>query len=252
MTLPAVLVLFLAADSAPPAGKAPKWPLPWAPEVPHVYQWYMTTASEPPGPEPNGTTTFTLQWDRRKQAIISKGDLNFRTKGSALRGRFFTLFDPDLKPVLYVSRFAGTTAGRRTGAAGVNAAFGPKTIRIRLGTSSKSPVEKLPAPKVRYWLYGHQAIQHWAVFCSTLKRTEPSTITVIVPDILRFVRISFTPDGTEEIRGTKAFRLKFQAEGLFNGTVWIGPNGRLLRYRQVLPNGTLNIWLKAEEAKGKK
>lgn len=227
--------------AAAPEGAEPPWPLcPWKPGVPYQFDWYMSTTSG--GNAPCGKTVFKVSWNAEKSGLECTGELVFSRQGAGLKGRFFTLLAPDLRPAFYMSRFVGGDKDRSGGDAGVTAAFGPKEIVCKLGTAKSSKPQHVPVPPERFWLYGHQAIQHWAIFLTALDPANPAPMKVFMPDHLRFLTITFSPEGTEETRGTVATKLAFSTE-LFAGTVWLGPDRRLLRYQQRLPNGALDIWI---------
>jgi hypothetical protein len=262
---PAVLADPPKTDPAPPDGvemstprgdsaaPEPRWLLPWKEHVTYEFAWYLSVdSSRKDSGEPDGRTTFTLTWNKNKTGIECPADLDLNQQGSLLKMSFFTIFNLELKPAFYVSRVIKETTGGAAGggSAGVVAAFREKDISVRLGTNKNQKTEHIPRPTDPFWLYGHQAIQHWAVFLAFLDPAKPSSVKVFMPDILRFITITFSPEGPEEIRGMTATRLAFNAEGLFSGRVWLGPDRRLLRYEQRLPNGSLNIWIQ-EKAKSR-
>ena len=221
---------FLGADA--PKDATPPWPLPWKEGVSYELTWYEK--------EPLGKSVFVCRWSDDKKSIVCKGKLDLGGRVGRLEGEFATVFAPDLSPKSHVGVFKTSDKGI---GAGVAAAFTPEEIRVTLGLAKDAPVKKLTPPKERYWLYGHQAIHHWAIFLTAVDTQKPSVLKVCMPDFLQFCDIAFTPEGTEEIRGVTATRLAFNAQGMFQGKVWVGPDKRLLRYQQKNSIGFTEIWV---------
>jgi hypothetical protein len=250
-----ILFLLLTASGTPASpAKAvdTPWPLPWKENVSYEFVWHLTKTSSATDREgPNGTTTFSLRRDPKRPRITCKAELRFRDGAATLNCRFFSVYSADLRPRFFASRTSGGRPGNTGGGVGTTAAFGDTAIAVRRGASKKATTDRVAVPEEPFWLYGHQAIHHWAIFLpfldtapGSLAPAAPKTMKVFMPDILRFITITFTPDGTEETRGVEATRWKFNAEGLFSGKVWLGPDRRLLRYQQRLPDGHLDIWIK--------
>ncbi len=246
-------------EPAKSSRKLRPWPLPWKQDVTYEYDWFLTKKAGKPSGRPNGTTSFTLSWDQQRAAITCKAEFAFQDGYSFLGYRFYSIFTRTLRPVLYASRAGGGVGPKAGGGAGVTAHFGADKIKVQLGVSTKSPRQEFPIPRETFWLYGHQAIHHWAIFLAmvdlkptSLDSRAPITVKTFMPDILRFVDITFTNNGTEEVKGITASRLKFNAERLFTGTVWVGPDKRMLRYQQNLAEGRLDIWFKGERKEEKK
>ena len=234
------LLLLYTANTQPPNYK---WPLPWKENVAYEFEWYEGKLV--------GKSRFQLSWSPDRAVIACKGSLTFFGRDSYLTGTFSSAFAPDMSPLLHVSRFKGGTAGISGGGAGAIAAFTPSEIRVKLGTTKDGLKKTFPRPKdTRFWLCGHQAIHHWALFLPMVDTEKPTTISVFMPEFLGFATIALTPEGKEETRGTMASRLAFRLQGstagTFSGKVWLDQQGRLLRYQQKHQRGTLDIWIREE------
>ena len=220
---------------AAPKEPEPPWTLPWKKGVRYEYTWYTK--------EPVGKSDFTLTWSDDNKTLLCRGLIDLAGSGTRLNGVFVSGFRPDLSPAFHASTFRGGQAGKEGSGAGVMATFAEKDVTVTLGLSKKAPVTKLAPPAHRYFLYGHQAIHHWAFFLTALDTSRPSVITVCMPDFLRFCDIAFTPEGAEELRGVATTRIAFDAGGLFQGKVWLDPEKRLLRYQQKNQTGFTDVWL---------
>lgn len=236
-----IFALALAVGEVPPAVASPAWLLPWKDGVGYEFLWYEDQLV--------GKTSFRFDRAPDGAGIICKSTLEFSGRGSHLKGKFTTAFDPTLAPRAYMSSFSGGIGGRHGRGAGVIMGVHPDEIRVNVGATGKGPQRSFPVPRERYWLYGHHAIQHWAVFATAIDRSQKSTLKVFMPDFLRFASIVFTPQGTENIRGRNATRLDFDVEGLFAGQAWIDADGRLLRLRQPRADGALDIWIHTDSLK---
>ncbi len=225
--------------SAAPKEPSPPWPLPWKEGVKYEFTWYTK--------EPVGKSDFTLVWSDDKKTLLCRGSIDLTGVGTRLNGTLVTGFRPDLSPTFHASTFKGGRGGTYGSGAGVIAKFAEKEIAVTLGISEKAPVTKLEPPARRYFLYGHQAIHHWALFLTAADTAKPSVVTVCMPDFLRFCDIAFTPEGAEELRGVATTRLAFNAGGLFEGTVWLDPEKRLIRYQQKNLNGFTDVWLNEQK-----
>ena len=247
----AILPLLAAGSPAVPA-----WLFPWKEEVAYQYTWRLNRQSSSgatgAAERPHGTTTFTLTWNESKTAVKCDAKLAFAYGSAKLDAVFSDIYDPELRPRLYVSRVTGGRPGKMGGGVGVNAVFDweKREVRILLGTRKKDPVRTMTIPAEPFRLCGTQAFHHWALFVPFLDVTKKSTVKAITPGILEYLNLIFTPDGTEETRGVEATRLDFTANGrsgvLYKGTIWVGPSKRLLRYQQRLPDGLLDIWITPE------
>jgi len=220
---------------AAPAEPVPAWPLPWNQGVTYRYTWYTN--------EPIGQSSFSLNWSEDRKTLLCKGAIDLRGVNPRLDGAFVSGFRPDLHPTFHAGTFRGAQAGAQGVGAGVVAKFGEKEVVVTFGFGPKAPEMKLAPPAQPYFLYGHQAIHHWALFLTAVDTAKPSVVKVCMPDFLRFCDIAFTPEGAEELRGVTATRLAFDAGGLFRGKVWLDPRKRLLRFQHKNETGFTDIWL---------
>lgn len=215
--------------------------LPWKNGVSYTYTWHLLN-------QETGKTTFNLSWKDKTDLIACKATLTLKKAGSEIEGLFLSTYNKKMQPISFTNGFLGKLSRHASGHSGLVTHFTKDAIKIKVG-SLEGDTKTIPKPDKPFFLSGGHAIHHWALFMPAVDKTKKSAISLFMPSISEFVEVTFTPEGKENTRGKEAVRMAFNAlhaknrQRLFYGTVWVGPEGRLLRYRQPNQDGALEVWL---------
>jgi len=218
-----------AAGSSQEAAGSPG--LPWKPGVEYRYLWIRDGRKA-------GETRFGLEEHVKDDPYyVLTATRTYDWDGSSQRARSTTTVRRNGQPIAFDEALEMSGLKNLKAHQVTEVRFQEGKARVKYVLNGKEDATRRHEFEVpaEAFLYGNQAVEHWALFAAKLPRTEGRhVLKLFYPDHARVLAVSFERSGEEKLKlGTddaSAVRFRFECpEVKLKGSIWLDPEGRLLQ-----------------------